>query len=34
MELKEVSYIVTDEPLDKEWEEICAKNKIKIIVAE
>ena len=34
MELKEVSYIVTDEPLDKEWEETCAKNKIKIIVAE
>lgn len=34
MELKEVNYIVTDEPLNKEWEETCAKNKIKIIVAE
>lgn len=34
MDLKEVNYIVTDKLLSREWEEICAENKIKIIIAE
>lgn len=34
MELKDVSCIVTDQPLEREWEEACLKHKIKVIIAQ
>lgn len=33
MELDVVNTIVTDAPLDSQWQEVCIKNNIKVIVA-
>lgn len=34
MGLEKVNCIVTDSPLDEDWQEACLKNNIKVIVAE
>lgn len=34
MELHQVDYIVTDAPLNPEWQDVCLKNHIKVIIAE